>query len=95
MNGINGKEVEVKLTPKELYEKYKGFKIITAHGDYGVVVGYSENYIRTGNYCLIASIVEYENLGWLYIDDDDIIPDHKGNDDDRAFLYIKEEEIVK
>lgn len=92
MSEIDGKDLEVALSPRELYEKYKGFDVITEYGGHGVIVGYSEDNWY-GEYELIASVAIDE--GWDWLDGGDTIPDYKGSEDDRAFLYVKEEGIVK
>ena len=92
MSGINSNNKKVELTHRELYEKYKGCAVVTEHGGRGIIVGYTEN-IWENDYPLIASVIEDEGWDWLY--GDDIIPDYKGSEDDRAFLYVKEEGIVK
>jgi len=54
------------MTPRELYEKYKGRRAKDKYGNYGIVVGYSSVY-----WLLIISITEKNGLSWnrLYSND--------------------------
>ena len=92
MSEIDGKDNCSKLSPRELYEKYKGFEVITEYGGHGIIAGYIEN-LCEDEYILIASVAKDE--GWDLIEEGDIVPDYKGSEEDRAFLYVREEGVVK
>ena len=93
MSEINSKDNDAKLSPKELYEKYKGFPVITKRGTPGIIVGYVEECDACDDYELIASAGAWK--GWRLMNELDIIPDHKGEEEDRSFLYASREGIVK
>ena len=92
MSEIDGKDNYSKLSPRELYEKYKGFEAIAEHRCHGIIAGYMEN-LYEDECILIASVPKDE--GWDWLNEGDIIPDYKGEELERSFLYVKEEGIVK
>lgn len=92
MSEIDGKGRKSGLSPRELYEKYKGFEVIAGYGCHGIIAGYIEN-LCEDEYILIASVPKDEGWDWLY--EGDIIPDYKGEERERSFLYVQEEGIVK
>ena len=93
MSEINSKDNDAKLSPRELYEKYKGFQVITKRGAPGVIVGYVEECDADDDFELIASVDTDE--GWRWIFGLDVIPDYMGGEEDRSFLYANRKGIVK
>ena len=83
------------MTPRELYEKYKGKRAIRICSYHeilrGIVVGYNSHEFNS-NRCLIIALNDTRYHGWRSISPGDHIL--KMNDNELGFRYVFEKEVI-